>query len=234
MMELFNPAVTMANVLVYVQDAQVKDHWRNDARPAAMILIDLLLPGARISSNLFLASITRSLTVRVKRMSQYQDIWDIGIVLDYIRRATPIHLLSWKRQKARCAWLLMVFVPLRMSAMWRLDPATERRSEVDGVIEADTREETDTPRSKTVAVIRPLEDKRLCPVVPYLTVRNGAKNRGAVGTLFRTEGGKPYVTNDTVRHGVEEQMYEAGIYEENKANTTRHATFSALWGTMTE
>jgi hypothetical protein len=67
-----------------------------------------------------------------------------------------------------------------------------------------------------------------------LAAKNGALNRGAVGTLFCTDGGKPYATNDTVRHGVEDQMYEAGISKLYKANTTRHAAFSALLKTMTE
>jgi hypothetical protein len=157
-----------------------------------------------VSGNLFLAGITRSLTVRVRRMSQYRDMWDIGVVFDHIRQATPLRLLRWKRIKARVAWILMVFLPLRMSALWRLDPTTERQSKFGDALEVDTREKTDTLRSKTVAVIRPLQDKRLCPVTHYLAAKNGALNRGAVGTLFCTDGGKPYATNDTVNHGVED------------------------------
>jgi hypothetical protein len=167
-------------------------------------------------------------------MSQYRDMWDIDVVLDYIRKATPLRLLPRKRLKARVAWILMVFLPLRMSALWRLDPTTERKSRFRDALEVDTREKTDTLRSKTVAVIRPLQDKRLCPVTHYLAAKNGALNRGAVGTLFCTDGGKPYVITDTVRHGVENQMYEAGISKLYKANTTRHAAFSALLQTMTE
>jgi hypothetical protein len=96
MQELVNPAVTMANFLSYIRTSEVAQHWRDDGRPAVLILMDLLLPGANIANNLFLPSVTCSLTVRVRRMSTYRDMFDIGIVLDYIRQARPVHLLPWK------------------------------------------------------------------------------------------------------------------------------------------
>jgi integrase len=234
MQELMNPAVTMANFLSYIRTLEVSQHWRDDARPAVLILMDLLLLGAHISNNLFLASVMRSLTVRVKRMSKFRDMFDIAAVLAHIRQARPAHLLSWKMLKGRVAWILMAFVPLRMSAIWKLDPTTERASTFGDAVEVDTREKTDTMRSRTVAVIRSLEDNRLCPLFHYRLLKNGAANRGAVGTLFCTEGGKPYATNDTIRHGIERQNYDAGISKLFTANATRHAAFNALLKTMSE
>jgi hypothetical protein len=38
----------------------------------------------------------------------------MGPVLDGIRNSTPVCKLDWKRQKARCTFILMVFVPLRI------------------------------------------------------------------------------------------------------------------------
>jgi hypothetical protein len=166
-------------------------------------------------------------------MSTYRDMFDIGIVLDY-RQARPVHLLPWKLQKGRGAWILMAFVPLRMSAIWKLDPTTERASTFGDAVEVDTREKTDTMRSKTFAVIRPLEDKRLCPLYHYRLLKNGAANRGAVSTLFCTEGGKLYASNAMKRYGIEQQNYDADISKAFKANATRHAAFNELSKTMSE
>jgi hypothetical protein len=67
----------MENFIAHVRTLKALEHLGDDARPAVLILIDLL----------FLARVTRNLTVRVKRMSKLRDIFDIGFVLGYIRRA---------------------------------------------------------------------------------------------------------------------------------------------------
>jgi hypothetical protein len=93
MQELVNPAVVMANFLAYIQSAKVSEKWRCDARPAVLILLDLLLPGINVADNSFLKSMFRSVTVRVRRISKFRDIWSLGLVLDYIRNGRPLHCL---------------------------------------------------------------------------------------------------------------------------------------------
>jgi hypothetical protein len=150
MSELVNPSVMMANFATYVDAAKVANKWKTDSRPAAVVLVDLLLPGARTTDNAFLRTFFRSATVTIRRRSKYGDIWALGPVLDGIRSSTPVEKLSWKRQKARCAFILMVFVPLRMMAIWRLDPTTERPGKSAGVIEVMTRDKTDSARPAPV------------------------------------------------------------------------------------
>jgi hypothetical protein len=53
-------------------------------------------------------------TVKIRRQSRHRDIWNMGAVLNSIRNARPIDQLPWKQQRARCAFILMVFIPLRM------------------------------------------------------------------------------------------------------------------------
>jgi hypothetical protein len=92
MRELVNPAVVMANFPAYIQIAKVSEKWRCDARPATLILIDLLLPGVNVASNSFLKSMLRSVTVKVRRISKFRDIWNL--VLEHIRNGRPLHCLS--------------------------------------------------------------------------------------------------------------------------------------------
>jgi hypothetical protein len=115
--ELTNPSVTMANFATFVSQAKVSNKWKTDSRPAAVVIVDLLLPGARLTENAFLKTFFRSATGTIRRHSRYSDIWEMGPVLDGIRNSTPVGKLDWKRQKARCAFILMVFVPLRMIAI---------------------------------------------------------------------------------------------------------------------
>jgi hypothetical protein len=234
MKELTNPAVTMANFLSYLEDRKAKESWKNDSRPAVLILFDLVLPGTNLSNNAFLKSMFRSMNTTVKRMSKYRDSWDLGIVLDYIRAATLMANLAWKDQMARAAWILMVFVPLRMTAIWRLDPSTEKKGKFGESIEVDTREKTNTKRGKMVAVIRPIEDKRLCPLYHYNMLKRGARNRGVTNTLFCTDRGKPYTTSDVVRHGVDSANKKAGINALFGPNTTRRALMNTLMKFMKE
>jgi hypothetical protein len=144
MLELSNPSVTMANFAAFVEGSKISAKWKADSRPAAVVLFDLLLPGARTTDNAFLRTFFRSATVTIRRHSKYGDIWALGPVLDGVRSSTPVEKLDWKRQKARCAFILMVFVPLRMIAIWRLDPTTERPGSSDGIIEVMTRDKTDS------------------------------------------------------------------------------------------
>jgi hypothetical protein len=204
----------MANFATYVDAAKVVNKRKTDSRPAAVVLVDLLLPGARTTDNAFLKTFFRSATVTIRRRSKYGDIWALGPVLDGIRSSTPVEKLSWKRQKARCAFILMVFVPLRMMAIWRLDPTTERPGKSAGVIEVMTRDKTDSKRSHSVVLIRTLPDQRLCPLRHFRLLVQGCLARGASGTLFCSDGGRPYTTNATVRNGVADVIHEQGISED--------------------
>jgi hypothetical protein len=99
MAEIFNPAALMANFAAYVNGSKVSDKWRLDARPAAAVLVDLLLPNARITDNAFMRSFNRSIIVKVRRQLRYRDIWSMGLVLDGIRKAQPVDRLSWGNRK---------------------------------------------------------------------------------------------------------------------------------------
>jgi hypothetical protein len=99
MTELVNPAVQMANFATYVNKSQASDKWKSDSRPAAAVLVDLLLPGAKLAENAFFRRFSRSAVISVRRQSRYGDIWALGPVLDGIRNAPPVESLGWKAQQ---------------------------------------------------------------------------------------------------------------------------------------
>jgi hypothetical protein len=232
MTEIANPGVVMANFATYLDGSGATNKWKADSRPAAIVLFDLLLPGANLTSNAFLRSFFRSASTAIKRHSKYSDIWDLGPVLDGIRMSTPVEKLDWKGQKERCAFVLMVFVPLRMIAIWRLDPRSEKPSKTEGAIDVETRDKTDTKRSRSVVTIRPLQDKRLCPLNHYRILARGAKLRGVLDSLFCSDAGRVYTTNDTIRHGVANVIHANGVSKAFGGNSVRHSTINACMSFM--
>jgi hypothetical protein len=145
-----------------------------------------------------------------------------------------VEKLDWKRQKARCAFMLMVFVPLRMIAIWRLDPTTETPTHSEGVVQVLTRDKTDTKRSRSAVLIRTLSDKRLCPLYHYRLLAEGARLRGATGTLFCTDAGRAYATDDVVRHGVADEIHRQGVPSFYPGNSARHSTINSCVAFMKE
>jgi hypothetical protein len=226
-MEMLNPTVLMANFIAFVDRSKVPSKWRTDSRPATSVVFGLLLPGAKLADNAFLRSSSRSAIVTVKRQSRYGDIWSMGPVLDGIRNAKPIEMLDWKEKKERAAFLLMAFVSLRMIAVWRLDPTTQKPSKMEGAIEVETRDKTDTKRSRSVALIRPLPDKCLCPLNAFRILERGARRLGVTDSLFCSDRGVKYTTNDTIRRGVANLTHRLGVSKKFKGNLVRHATINA-------
>jgi hypothetical protein len=146
--EVLNPAALITNFAAYLDKSKVSDRWKGDSRPAAAVLVDLLLPGAKLADNAFWRSFSRSIAVTIWRQSRYRDVWNMGPVLDGIRNAAPVERLNWKGKKTRGPFVLTVFGPPRMVAVWRLDPPTQKPRKVEGVIEVEMRDKTRIARNR--------------------------------------------------------------------------------------
>jgi integrase len=170
----------------------------------------------------------------IKQQSKYRAIWDLGLVLDDIRDGVPVEELPWSDQMARVAFCLMVFIPLRTSALLQLDPSTERTSTIAESIEVATHDKLNTKRGKTFAVIRPLKDKRLCPLRHYLLAKHGAKKKGVTTSLWCSASGKVFTTADPIRKRLCGLIWAAGVPKHYTAYSIRHATISALYKFMKE
>ena len=167
------------------------ESWRREAMPAVHEIFGALGIIGKLSENAFIRAIARSCTTAVKRQSKYREIWDLGILLDYLRSEGPPDRLNWSDLMRRTAAIFMIFVPLRPAAMLRLDPTTEKASKVSESIEVQTCDKTDSRRARTYIAIRPLGDKRLCPLTHYRLLVQGAKERGLKDALWSTKEARP-------------------------------------------
>jgi hypothetical protein len=159
-------------------------------------LLGALRSEARLTDNVWLKSVTRSCSSVITKQSKYRDIWEIGILLDFLRLQELAENLSWSDLMRGTTAIFMVFIPLRPVAMLRLDPSNERISKTSKSIEVPTCNKTDSKREITYVVVRPLEDKRLCPLKHYRMIKEGAKKRGMTDTLWGTDKGKPFMRTD--------------------------------------
>jgi hypothetical protein len=78
-----------------------------------------------------------------------------------------------------------------------------------------------------VALTRPLPDKRLYPLHHFRILERGARLLGVTDSLFCSDRGVNYTTNDTIQKGVASVIHEQGISELYTGNSVRHATISA-------
>jgi hypothetical protein len=152
----------------------------------------------------------------------------LGILLDHIREGPPAEKLKWDAQSTITIALLMILIPLRPIAIFRLNPLAERASVEAGSIEVATREGTDSKASKTRAVIRPGKYPRLCPLRHYQFARQGAKQRGLQDTLWCTDAGNPFKRACPLLQRLRKLITAARIPPGYGAYSIRHATITAL------
>jgi integrase len=224
-----HPAILVADFVFFMQAAKTPPYKRRNALPAVTLLFSLTHPLHHLSTNEYLRSAVRGTVSTIKQQSRYRDIWDLSILLDYIRNGPPAEELSWEELMARTVALMMIFIPLRPAAMLRLNPSKERRSEANASIEVLSHDKTDSKSAATWVVIRPLEDKKLCPLTQYELQKSGAQARGCTDTIWCSEKGTPHKRTDKMLKLVCELLRRAGISKQFKGYSIRHATISALY-----
>jgi hypothetical protein len=72
------------------------------------------------------------------RGAKHRDIWDITVVLEYVRSGPPTKKLPRKEPMGRVAFLMMVLVPRRLVEMWRMDVSQEKWAEEGNSVELPT------------------------------------------------------------------------------------------------
>ena len=229
-----NPIQLVAQFVCDMYLEGASESWRREAMAALYELLGSLRWEVNFKENPFLKSVIRGCTTAVKRQSKYREIWDLGILLDYLRKEGDPEDLTWSDLMRRTAAVFMIFVPLRPAAMLRLDPTTERTSKISKSIEIQTCDKTDARRARTYVAIRPLKDRRLCPLTHYRLLVKGAKERGLKDSLWCNQRGKAFVRSDPILYRLTKLLRLAGIPEGYTGYSIRHATITALFRFMGE
>jgi hypothetical protein len=124
-----NPPILLADFIRNITANGVSEHMKVEAKPAVIELFSILRNDANFKDNKFLRNVSRSLASHVKKQSKYRDIWDLSILLNYIRKGPDTDRLCWNDLMARAAAIFMVFIPLCPVGMWRINPNAEKQAE---------------------------------------------------------------------------------------------------------
>jgi hypothetical protein len=223
-----DPSSLITDFVPYMQEVNTPDSHRTEAMPAVKELLHMLGATEGLNQNDFVKGVIRNTTRSFNHQSKYREIWDLGILLDHIRQGPPAEKLTWGAQSTITIALLMILVPLRPIAIFRINPPTERPSVEAGSIEVATREKTDSKASETWAVIRPGKDPRLCPLRHSRLTKQGAGQRGLRHTLWCTDAGKPFKGTGLLLQRLTKLITAARIPPAYGAYSIRHATITAL------
>jgi hypothetical protein len=93
-----DPPPLMTDFVSYMQEVNTPDSYRTEAMPAVKELLHMLGATEGLNQNDFVKGVIRNTTRRINHQSKYREIWDLGILLDYIRQGPPAKKLPWDAQ----------------------------------------------------------------------------------------------------------------------------------------
>jgi hypothetical protein len=162
-----------------------------------------------------------------KPRARYSTIWDLNILLDYIRHSLPLHELSMSALIPRVFALLMIFAMARPVEIFRIDSLHIIRSNNDSQWTIPTHRKTDKGIETSLLTIIALPDKSICPVAYFeeLLSRSQSKNL----PLFHWDNGQLIKSLSSIRAKLKELFAGAGIPNEYKPYSIRHAAITKLY-----
>jgi hypothetical protein len=157
-------------------------YFIQEALTAVKELFEVVAPWALLflKESIMVRQAIQAATTGLVRGAKYRDIWDLTVVMEFVRKGPPSEELPLKQLKGRTAFLFMVLLPCRLVGMWKMDVSTEKRAEDGQSVEVPTKERTHHGREETVLVIRCCKVANWCP----LTLQAA---EGAVGSERGTE-----------------------------------------------
>jgi hypothetical protein len=142
MRKFANPGMEVANFIMAMSQMGTPHYLVREALTAVKELFELVAPRALtvlresfLERQAVLAAVTG-----VIRGAMYKDIWDLRVVLEYIRKGPPSEGLPRKELRGRTAFLMMVLLPCRPVGMRRMDVSGEKWAEDGNSVEGPTRE----------------------------------------------------------------------------------------------
>ena len=136
---------------------------------------------------------------------------------------------------ARAAAVFMIFIPCRPVGMFRMDPSNARLDAGGINLIVPSKEKTDKGRGQTEFVLRPMDDKNLCPLSLFRLLRKAAVHKGFLNQLWFSQAGSLYKQPAFISLLLKRLLTAAGIPARFAAYSIRHALITYLFDcNMTE
>jgi hypothetical protein len=210
----------------------VKEYRIGEAVTADRNLFELIRPEMTetLARSALLRTVLSGITSGEKRLASFKHMWDLDIVLQYIRDGPPSRTLSLRQLQRRAAAVYMILIPTRPIGMLRMEVGKERWREDGTFVEVPTNDKMSNGRSKILLILRKLaDDANLCPYTLYCLLKQEAEKRGVRDSLWCSEDGIAFASSSAISRLLRELLTEAGMSAEFTAYSFRLALITYLF-----
>jgi integrase len=202
-----------------MSQANIKPYIRLMAKSAAIFLLEQLKNVEDLGKDRMIMEFIASTASSIKAKPRYTTIWDLNILLDFIRKSPPLHGQSMNELIPRVVALLMIFAMVRPVEIFRMAV-----SEI--VIEEDGSQWTIPTHRKTDRGVE-MPDKAICPVCYLEELRHRAYDESL--PLFHWDNGVSTNSAVPIYNALAKLLATAGIPSKFTSYSIRHAAITKLY-----
>jgi hypothetical protein len=133
------------------------------------------------------------------------------IYTQFVRKGPDSSQQPWPILMGLAAANLVVFVPCRTIALFRMDPSKRRVRRSDGSLTIPAQEKTDFGKGQTELVIRSAPEERLSPRFFADLLMNRARSLGVYHALFCSGKGRKYKRSDSICNALKRLLHRMGV-----------------------
>jgi hypothetical protein len=222
-----HPNFLISDFVVYMVEKKITPSKRLNAKSAAIYILEQIKNVKELGKDRLVKEFLAITNTSVKSKPRYTTIWDITILLNFIRQSPPATTQTMSQLIPRTCALLMIFAMARPVEIFRICLTGLKRTNGDQQWSIPSHRKTDKGNETSFLTIIRLPDKSICPVEYFqeLLKRHEESNL----PLFHWDNGKPLPAVTAIYACVSKLLIEARIPKEFKCYSIRHATITKLY-----
>ena len=235
-----NPSFLVSEFLLFMFERNTPPSARAAAKSAAVFLLERLTGVRDLGHDRMVMDFTASTASAKSTRPKYKSIWDLSILLDFIRQSPSLRTLSMSQLIARVVALLMIFAMARPIEVLRADPTQQVYSDSKSQLTIPTQRKTDKGKNRSFLTIFRLDDLSICPVAHWeelcrrATLASTSSSSSSFSSsinplLFRTDSNTPISSSAQLCLITKALLRQASIPDHYSTYSIRHATITKLY-----
>jgi hypothetical protein len=229
-----HPSFLMTDFLLYMSEINLPPSNRLRAKFAAIFLLEQLLCVRDLGHDRFVMDFSASTIISNPSKAKYKAIWDLSILLDFIRSSPPLSDLSNNQLVARVVALFMIFAMARPIEVFRANYSKQFFSKDGQQLSIPTKRKTDKGNNTSLLSLFRLSDKNLCPIRYWEEIlRRARRTLGSSfvfpSSIFFWDSNRPMTSSAHLCVVTKTLLKQASIPKEFTTYSIRHATITKLF-----
>ncbi|KAA6384048.1 MAG: hypothetical protein EZS28_020423, partial [Streblomastix strix] len=228
LLNLDQPQIFMANYLEDAINQKCSDNSVKNQRCALAVLLKFMRYSEQQIHSDLVKQLMRKIRMRLRQTDKEKQIWDLDILLNYIKQQVPLleqNLLSIQQRRAIAATLAMVFTVARLTELHRA--VLLSTSEDECIIQTTILK---SPQRITEFKICKIPDERICPLRWFKSwikaIEPNTPNKAE--ELWRISHAERYIQADDLSKAIRAVMQSAGISKTYSVTSIRAAAITKL------